>query len=138
MGAVVGGLVLAGVLVIMVLAFSWQAWRGRRGAAAALYVLDEAAAFVHDRLSPEAQGRLSRGRVQRILEWQMEYQQAIGPYHDGPTVLGGGEAMEHILARGVDQGMALEPVDVAEVMAAEVDYLVAIGAVGTPAAEAGS
>lgn len=137
MGAVVGGLVLAGVLMIIVLAFSWQSWRRRRGDADALYILDEAAAFVHARLSPEAAVRLSRARVQRILEWQIEYQQVIAPRLGHHTVLGSGDAMEHILERGVAQGVDFGPRDLAEVIAADVEYLVSIGAVGAPAEEAG-
>jgi hypothetical protein len=138
MGAVVGGLLLAGVLVIMVLAFTWQSWHRRRGDADALYVLDEAAAFAHARLSPEARARLSRSWVQHILEWQIEYQQVIAPRDGRPTVLGGGDAMEHVLERAAEQGVALEPLDVAEVMAADVEYLLAIGAVGAPATEEAS
>ena len=135
MGALVGGLVLAGVFVVIVLAFSWQSWRRRRGDADAVYVLDEAAAFVHSRLNPPAAARLNRPLVQRILEWQVEYQQVIAPRTGHHSVLGSGDAMEHILARGLERGLTFEPVDIAEVVAADVEYLLSIGAVGAPAEE---
>lgn len=136
MGAVAAGAILVALLLLVVAGFVLQG--SRRGAAqnAAVYLLDDAAVFVHERLSPDAAGRLGVPAVRRILEWQIHWQQVEAPRHGLPRpVVGSGEAMEYVLARSADIGSPLEPLDVAEVMAAEVDYLLSIGAIGTPVGE---
>ncbi len=79
--------------------------------------------------------RLDRGRVRRMLEWQIEYQQVIAPRRGQRSVVGSGDAIEHILERGAEHGLDFDPVDVAEVIAADVEYLLSIGAVGSPVDE---
>ena len=50
---------------------------------------------------------------------------------DGPPpVLGSSEAIEYVMAQAEAAGAAYDPLDIAEVMAAESEYLLAIGAVG--------
>lgn len=133
MGAVAAGAILVAVLLLIVAGFLVQASRRGGGRSGAVYLLDEAASFVHARLSPGAAERLTPLRVRQILEWQIQYQQVVAPRSRGEhPVVGSGEAMEHVLAMGGAIGVVLEPLDVAEVMAAEVDYLLSIGAVGTP------
>lgn len=132
MSALAGGLVLAALLVVMVLAFTWQGWRRRRDPDP-LYVLDDAAGFAHTRLEAPTRGRIDRSTVRRILEWQLEYHQVVAPRTGGTAVVGSGDAISHVLERAAEAGLALEARDVAEVIAADVEYLVSIGAVGAPA-----
>lgn len=134
MGAVTGGVVLAAVLALIVLAFSWQIWRRRRDPDP-LYVLDDAARFIHSRLEPSTRTRVDLGLVRRVLEWQLEFHQVISPRSGEPAVLGSGEAIGHVLERAAANEVQVEARDVAEILAAEVEYLVAIGAVGAPAGE---
>lgn len=135
MGAVVGAVLLAAVLVAIVAAFTWQGWRRWRGDGGAVYVLDEAAGFVHDRLEAATRGRITRSGVQRILEWNVEYQQVEAPRLGLVPVSGSGDSVGHILARAAERGADLDPAVVAEVLAAEVEYLLSIRAVGEPAGE---
>ncbi|MEK7251691.1 MAG: hypothetical protein AAB198_00350 [Actinomycetota bacterium] len=132
MGVLVGGVVLAVLLVVMVVVFAWQGVRSR-GDDAAVYVIDEAADFVHGRLDPATAARVSRSKVRRILEWQIEYQQVVAPRDGVHSVVGSGDSIEFVLAKAEEHGHPIDPVDVAEIIAADVEYLVAIHAVGAPA-----
>jgi hypothetical protein len=134
MGAVSGGVLLVAVLAVIVVAFSWQIWRRRRDPDP-VYVLDDAARFVHSHLEPSTRTRVDRGLVRRVLEWQLEFHQVIAPRSGEPSVLGSGEGIEHVLEQAAKHDVLVEARDVAEIVAAEVEYLVAIGAVGAPAAE---
>ena len=71
MGAVVAGLMLLAVLLLIAAGFVLQGSRRGDVLAAATYLIDDAARFVHERLSPAAAGRLSVGQVRRVLEWQI-------------------------------------------------------------------
>ncbi|MBI5156500.1 MAG: hypothetical protein HZA58_00650 [Acidimicrobiia bacterium] len=133
MSALAGGLLLAAVLVAIVAAFLWQGGRRFRDGGAVIYALDDASRFVHGRLDPATRDRVTPGQVRRVLEWQIEYQQVVAPRAGLRPVIGGGDAMEHILERAGERGDTLDPVDVAEIMAADVEYLMSIHAVGAPA-----
>lgn len=135
MDALAGGLVLAALLGIMVAAFMWQGGR-RRGGEAVTYVVADAARFVHARLEPATAARVSPATVRRVLEWQLEYQQVLAPRAGVHPVLGSGEAIEHVLVRADEQGVVVDARDVAEIIAADVEYLVSIEAVGAPAGDA--
>lgn len=125
--------VLFGVLLVIVAALVWQEMRSRRTFDTAVYWLPEATSFVHGRLEPETAARLSEHDVRLILEWGIHYHQVVAPRSEGiKPVLGSGDAMEYILDRGREEDRAYDPLDIAEVMAAEIEYLVEIGAVGTP------
>ncbi len=132
MSAIAGGLVLATVLVVMIVAFTWQGWRRRRDPDP-LYVLDDAAGYAHSRLEAPTRERIDRSVVRRILEWQLEYHQVVAPRTGEVAVVGSGDAISHVLERAAESAMALEARDIAEVIAADVEYLVSIGAVGAPA-----
>ncbi len=134
MSALVGGSILVLVLGMIVLAFTWQGWRRRRDADP-VYVLDDAARFAHAGLEPATALRVRTSLVRRILEWQIEYQQVVAPRAGQRAILGSGDAIDHILQRAVENEIDVEARDIAEVIAADVDYLVSIGAVGAPADE---
>ncbi|HLE39247.1 MAG TPA: hypothetical protein VJA44_06310 [Acidimicrobiia bacterium] len=134
MGVLVGGAILAALLIVMVAVFAWQGGRSRRDDAA-VYVIDDAAAFVHGRLAPPTAARVSRPLVYRVLEWQIEYQQVVAPRAGEHPVIGSGDAIEHVLSRAAERGDVIDPIDVAEIIAADVEYLMEIHAVGAPAEE---
>jgi hypothetical protein len=132
MGAVAVGALLFALLLVVLAAMLWQEARSARSAAA-VYFIDDAARFVTERLSPSAAARLQRDDVARILEWGIEEHVArVGaPGSATAVVLGSGETIEGIMERSERElGAAYDPVDIAEVIAAESDYLEAIGAVG--------
>lgn len=130
-------IVLLGTLfMVIVAALAWQGLSGGAGGDSAVYFLEDAAHFVHGALSEDAARRLDRDLVKRLLEWQIEYQQVEAPRTHGHTaVVGSGEALEYVLEKAAAAGYSVEPLAVAEVMAAEIDYLLAIGAVGRPVEE---
>ena len=93
MGAVaVGGLLFA-VLLLITAVMVWQGARRRRDPGPVLYVLDDAAEYVHERLPAQVRDRLDPADVGRILEWEMEYHRTGA----GPAVLGDGAAIEYVL-----------------------------------------
>jgi hypothetical protein len=133
MGAVTVGAVLAALLLLIVAVMVWQAAARSPVDEPAAYVVGDAAAFVWDRLSPKAQGRLGRDRVRALLEWGIHYHQVVAPRqeHRHPVV-GSGDAIEYLMDRSAATGRPTEPLDIAEVIAAETEYLMSIGAVGGP------
>ena len=133
MNAVVGGALLAAVLVGIVAAFTWQGGRRVRGSEAVIYAIEDATRFVHARLDLATAARVTRSQVRRVLEWQLEYQQVVAPRAGLHPVIGSGDAMEHVLQRAAERGDSVDPVDVAEIIAADVEYLMSIHAVGAPA-----
>jgi hypothetical protein len=133
MGAVAVGALLFAVLLVVVAALVWQEARGAGGGSPE-YLLDEAAEFVLDRLSGQAASRLDGDDVRDLLLWGIEEHKRL--LEDGAAaVYGSGDVLEALVDRSQrERGEAYDPVDVAEVIAAEGEYLAAIGAVGDPAA----
>jgi hypothetical protein len=132
MGAVAAGAILFAVLLVVVAALIWQEAR-RSSAMEAVYWMPEAVRYVSDRLSPAARERLGSHGVRLVLEWGVHYHQVVAPRDEGRRpILGSGDALDYILARGEENGLAYDPFDIAEVLAAETEYLVEIGAVGGP------
>jgi hypothetical protein len=133
MGAVAAGAILFAVLLVVVAALIWQEARRSSVTETAVYWMPEAVRYVGDRLSPGAMERLGSHGVRLVLEWGVHYHQVVAPRDEGRRpVLGSGDALDYILARGAENGLAYDPFDIAEVLAAETEYLVEIGAVGGP------
>jgi len=133
MGAVASGAILVAVLALIVAGFVWQSVRRSPLTEPAEYLLGEAVPFVWERLSDGAMDRLDPELVGRILEWNLHFTQVIGPRDLGhPPVIGGGDGIEYVMDRGSAAGFDIEPVDIAEIMAVETDYLLEIGAIGAP------
>ena len=132
MGAVAVGALLVAVLAVIIAAMLWQEIRRRPADGPVTYLIDEATRFVYDRLRDNTTHRLDLDDVRRILEWGLYYTQVVAPRSNGdhPQVFGSGEALEYVVARSADEGFDYDPIDVAEVMAAESVYLIEIGAVG--------
>lgn len=132
MGAVGTAAILFGFLALFVAGFVWQAVRRSPATDPAEYVIAEAVPFVWRRLSDRAMDRLDEDLVRRVLEWNLHFTQVIGPRDLGyPPVVGSGDGIEYVIYRGRAAGYEVEPIDVAEIMAIETEYLLEIGAIGT-------
>jgi hypothetical protein len=133
MGAVGFGAVLLAVFLIIVAGFVWQGALRSVVIDPAEYLVSEAAEFVYDRLSDRALEGLDPEVVRRILDWNLHFTQVVGPRQLGRVpIIGSGEGMEYVMDRARAAGIVVEPLDIAEVMAIETDYLLSIGAVGGP------
>ena len=136
MGLVAIGAILFGILLLVVAAMVWQEMK-RLPEPQPVYVIEEAVPFVMGRLGDGPMARLDRDDVLRILEWEVFYLQGLDVPRDHSErpapVAGSPEAISFIVERSGDR---YEPADVAEVLAGEAEYLVGIGAVGSPVEEA--
>lgn len=133
MGAVAVGALLVAVVLLVVAAFVWQTAARSPVTETPLYVVGEAAEYIHARLSDRALASLDRDGVRRLLEWGLQYTQVVGPRTSHrPPVIGSGEGIEYVMEKAAQAGWDVEPLDIAEVMAVETDYLLEIGAVGAP------
>ena len=111
----------------------WQSSRRSPITDPAEYDVAEAARYVYDRLSDRALESLDLDDVRLLLEWQIHYHQVVGPRDDGfRPVVGSGDSIEYLMERSVAASVSLDVLDVAEVIAADTEYLVSIGAVGEP------
>jgi len=136
MGAVAFGAVLVAVFLLMVAGFVWQGARRSAATDQAEYLVSEAVAFAYARLSVRALDGLGVEEVRRILEWNLHFTQVVGPRMFGhPPVIGSGEGIEYVMDRARAAGLAIDPLDIAEVMAVETEHLLEIGAVGAPVEE---
>jgi hypothetical protein len=133
MGVVAAGAVLTALLLLIVAVMVWQGATRDAVDEAAVYVFEDATGFVFERLSAGARERLTPADVRFLLEAGVDYHQVVAPRdeHRRPVV-GSGDAIEYLMERGAEAGHGFEPLDIAEVIAAETEYLLAIGAVGTP------
>lgn len=133
MGAVAIGAVLFAALAVVVAGFVWQAVRRSPVTDHAEYLLEEAVPFVHQRLSERGRNALDPDLVRRILEWNLQYTQVVGPRRLGRSpILGSGEGIEYVMTIAETAGYDLDPIALAEVMAIETEYLLEIGAIGAP------
>jgi hypothetical protein len=132
----VGAILFAVVLLAVGAALVWQWARVGHREPAALYLVDEAAAFVLAALPSETADRLGEEGVASILEWSNYHSQVVVARSgvDVP-VLGGPAAVSFVLERAAASGRPCEEEDVTAVLAAEAAYLVSIGAVGEPVEE---
>jgi hypothetical protein len=124
---------LAGLALVLVigLAFFWQEVRSIPEDAR-LYSMRDAVDFVWDRLDEEARGRLTKADVRRILEWETRFHQEVMSRDGEANVVGGEEGAAFVQQQGIAAGYAYDGPVIMEVLAHEVEYLRAIGAVGDP------
>lgn len=99
---------------------------------------DEAYDWVVAHLPDIVAATLTSGDVRRILDFQVEYleRQGVagnGSSHRTPTdvVIGAPDAVDYICARASETGEAYLPEQVHGVLETQLDYLRAIGAVGS-------
>jgi hypothetical protein len=108
----------------------------------ALFDLDEAVDFVADRVPEEVSARISYEDVRALLRFHLEHLAATGaPAHRWDAtrsrlvVVDDEEGAEVLMTRAIQHGLDLTPDDVAAVLAAELAYFDAIGAIGPPVPE---
>ncbi len=134
----VGG--LAAVFLFVVAALMWQEAKSRTFDEGPVYVIEDAATFIIERLEPPTDSRLRRSDVIRILEWEIYYLQGLAQQRRSTpveTIAGGIDAaVEYITREIADKNkVTYDSSDVVAVLAAEAEYLASIGAVGAPVVE---
>jgi hypothetical protein len=126
---------LAGVVVFVIAAVvvGREASRLDASSPVPVFDVDEAVAWIAERLGPDVTARLSYDDVRRILELSLDHLPVAGQ----DAMVADDETVEHVLAAGRREGADwLEP-EVWAVIDQETAYLRAIGAVGSPAPEKG-
>jgi hypothetical protein len=131
-GVAVMAVVLIGLLVV-----------GRETAALAkqpkqsLFDVDEAVDFIADQLPFEISARISYDDVRALLRFHLEHIAAAGApaerWNAGRSrlvIVDDEEGAEVLMRRSIEAGLGLTPDDIAAVLAAELAYFDAIGAVG--------
>ena len=108
----------------------------------ALFDVEEAVDFVADSIPDEISARITYDDVRALVRWHLEHLAAVGTpanrWDAGRSrlvVVDDEEGAEVLMTRAVQSGLDLTPDDVAAVLAAELAYLQAIGAVGPPVPE---
>ncbi len=134
----VGG--LAAIFLFIVAVLVWQEAKSRTFDEGPVYVIEDAATFILDRLEPSVGSRLQRSDVVRILEWEIYYLQGLAQERRSTpveTIAGGIDAaVEYITGEIAEKNkVTYDSGDVAAVLAAEAEYLASIGAVGAPVVE---
>ena len=98
--------------------------------------LEEAVQFVADRLPDEVTAVLTYDDVRSILRWHLEYLRDRGVparrdlVEGGPVVVEDEEGIARVLGRADEAGMDVTDAEVAVVLATELAYFEAIGAIG--------
>lgn len=138
--AVVTAVVL--VVVIALVAVGREAFTLGAQPRQALFDVDEAVDFVADRVPDEVSARISYDDVRALVRWHLEHLAAAGTpanrWDAGRSrlvVVDDEEGAEVLMTRAVESGLDLTAEDVAAVLAAELAYFQAIGAVGPPVPE---
>ena len=106
------------------------------------YALEEAVQFVADRLSTDASSQLSYAEVDQLLGWHLDYLEDRGVASEGqpevptsgPLVADEDDALAYVLGRADAAGLEVADEHVAEVLAGDIAYLEAIGAIGAEVA----
>ncbi|HEX9682988.1 MAG TPA: hypothetical protein VGA13_07895 [Acidimicrobiales bacterium] len=142
MAVVVGALILALVFVIAAVVIGREAHRLDAQPPRAVFNLEEAVEFVARQLPFEVSAEISYDEVRSLLRWHLEFLRRQGATGNGdgsqspaPILVGGVEAVDHLLNRAEATGMALESRHAHAVVDAQLAYLETIGVVG-PVAEA--
>jgi hypothetical protein len=133
--AVVIGVVV--VLVVALVAVGREAFTLGAQPRQALFDVDEAVDFVADELPLEVSARISYDDVRALVRFHLEHLASSGAPAErwragtGPLVIVDDEEGAGVLmTRAIQAGLDLRPDDVAAVLAAELAYFEAIGAVG--------
>lgn len=137
--------VIAAVVVILVIglvAVGREAFTLGAQPRQALFDMDEAVDFVADRVPHDVSARISYDDVRALVRWHLEHLAAAGAPANrweagrhGIVVVDDEEGAEVLMTRAIAAGLDLTPDDVAAVLAAELAYFEAIGAIGPPVPE---
>ena len=108
----------------------------------ALFDVDEAVDFVADSIPDEISARITYDDVRAVVRWHLEHLASVGTpanrWEAGRSrlvVVDDEEGAEVLMTRAIAAGLDLSPDDVAAVLAAELAYFEAIGAIGPPVPE---
>lgn len=137
--------VVLGVLVVLVVALvavGREAFTLGAQPRQALFDLDEAVDFVADQIPVEVSGRITYDDVRALVRFHLEHLAALGApaerWNAGAgriVIVDDEEGAEVLMTRAIESGLDLIADDVAAVLAAELAYFEAIGAVGPPVPE---
>lgn len=137
---VVGAVVL--IVVVALVAVGREAFTLAAQPKQALFDVDEAVDFVADSVPDEVSARISYDDVRALVRWHLEHLAAAGtPANrwDAPrnrlVIVDDEEGAEVLMTRAVESGLDVTADDVAAVLAAELAYFEAIGAIGPPVPE---
>jgi len=109
-----------------------------------LFDLEEAVTYIGDQLPYEAAAQLSYDDVRAIVTWHVDYLESRGVAADlgqvveasqsgaGPLVAEDDEGVAFVIGRAAESDLDVTDVQVVQVLEAEMSYLDAIGALGTP------
>lgn len=124
--------VIAAVLVFVIAAVVVGRETGRLAAAPPrpVFDLEEAVAWVADRLPDDLSRRLSYDDVRALLRWGVEH---LSGTADDEIVVADAETHAYVLALAQEAGLDVSADDVQVVLDREVAYLEAIGAAGPQA-----
>lgn len=130
--------ILVGVLLVIVAMMVWQEARRRPSYEPLEYVINDAIKHIAERLQEGSP--LNNADIRRILEWEVFYLQGLAQddrRNPVETVAGGHTASVEFIADQIHRkhGVSYPHDEIEEVLRLEVDYLVAIGAVGEPVGE---
>ncbi len=142
--ALFAALALVLVFVIAAVVIGRESNRLAGEAPRPVFDIDEAVEWVAAQLPFEVSAVLSHDDVRHILRWNLDHLAGLGLSEAPPSrqgqegvsapdeliVVGGGEAVEAVLARAMESGRDLDAEQVAAVLEAQLAYLEAIGAVG--------
>lgn len=137
MSPLVLGALLVAVLLAAAAAMVWQEAVHRPVDEPITYVLEDAVAFIQQRLGPDT---LARDDVRRILEWEVIYLQGVSPKRSGPLqpvrVGGSDDAVRFIMTQITRRsGPRYSEGAIRAVLRGEAEYLASIGALGLAAGD---
>lgn len=127
------GLAAAVVFVIAAVVVGREARRLDGQSPRPVFDVEEAVAWVAERLDGDVTARLGYDDVRSILEWSLERL----PVGGEDAMVADDEAVAHVVARAIVDGRDLDERDVWAVLDQESRYLREIGAVGSPSPEKG-
>lgn len=130
------------VAVIALVAVGREAFTLASQPKQALFDIEEAVDFVAENVPYEISARITYDDVRALVRWHLEHLAAAGTpstrWDAGRTrlvVVDDEESAEALMTRAIHAGLDLTPDDIAAVLAAELAYFEAIGAIGPPVPE---
>lgn len=143
MTVVIAGVVAVVLVVVVALvAVGREAFTLAAQPRQALFDVDEAVDFVADNVPDEVSARISYDDVRALVRFHLDHLAAVGTpanrwdaARNRLVVVDDEEGAEILMARAIETGLDLTPDDVAAVLAAELAYFEAIGAIGPPVPE---
>ncbi len=125
--------VFIAVTVILVVAVAWFALRRADAVMASrepsvLFEVDEAVEFVASALPDDVSARLSYEDVEALLGWHLVH--LAGREREGEIDIADDLAVADLVARAEADGREIGAREVRAVLAAEAEYLAAVGALG--------